>query len=70
MTNLARILFTVLCFGSFIAIFLITYRKGARGSYDDIARQIVDDDDTAGTPEKVASGAPGNDLTHVNGANK
>lgn len=71
MTNLARILFTVLCFGSFIVILLITYRKGARGGYDDIARQIVEDNDTVGDSEEDAAGAPGtNNLTHANGANK
>lgn len=46
MLNLARILFTVGCFGAFIVFVLIAYRKGAKAGYDHIAQEIVDDDDT------------------------
>ena len=46
MLDLARILFTVGCFGAFIVFVLIAYRKGAKSGYDQIAQEIVDDDDT------------------------
>ena len=46
MLDLARILFTVGCFGAFIVFVLIAYRKGAKSGYDQIAKEIVDDDDT------------------------
>ena len=62
MIDAARILFTVFCFGAFIGIVLITYRKGAKGSYDDIAQEIVDDDDV---PEVKKLRA---DSNHANGA--
>ena len=62
MVNTARILFTVFCFVSFILIVLLTYRKGAKSSYDDIARNVVDDDDL---PLQKGLGV---DLTRENGA--
>lgn len=62
MVNTARILFTVFCFVSFILIVLLTYRKGAKSSYDDIARNVVDDDDLS-----LQKGL-GVDLTRENGA--
>ncbi|MBQ5429089.1 MAG: CcoQ/FixQ family Cbb3-type cytochrome c oxidase assembly chaperone [Neisseriaceae bacterium] len=43
---MARILFTVGCFGAFLIFVLIAYRKGAKSGYDQIAQEIVDDDDT------------------------
>ncbi|MBO7381651.1 MAG: CcoQ/FixQ family Cbb3-type cytochrome c oxidase assembly chaperone [Neisseriaceae bacterium] len=46
MLSLARILFTVGCFGAFLIFVLIAYRKGAKSGYDQIAQEIVDDDDT------------------------
>ena len=46
MLDLARILFTVGCFGAFLIFVLIVYRKGAKSGYDQIAQEIVDDDDT------------------------
>ena len=46
MLSLARILFTVGCFGAFLIFVLIAYRKGAKSGYDKIAKEIVDDDDT------------------------
>ena len=49
MLDLARILFTVGCFGAFIVFVLIAYRKGAKSGYDQIAKEIVDDDDTPPT---------------------
>lgn len=44
--NLARILFTVGCFVAFLIFVLIVYRKGAKSGYDQIAKDIIDDDDT------------------------
>lgn len=65
--NLGRILFTVLCFGSFIILLFFTYRKGARKGYDDVARDIVDDDDSTDNLPNIN----GQDSsTHGNGANK
>ncbi|MBR7001425.1 MAG: CcoQ/FixQ family Cbb3-type cytochrome c oxidase assembly chaperone [Neisseriaceae bacterium] len=49
MLDLARILFTVGCFGAFIVFVLIAYRKGAKAGYDQIAKEVVDDDDTPPT---------------------
>ena len=43
--DLARILFTVGCFGAFLIFVLIVYRKGAKSGYDQIAKDIIDDDD-------------------------
>lgn len=45
MLGLSRILFTVLCFGSFILFVLIVYRRGAKREYDQIAQEIINDDD-------------------------
>ena len=66
MIDLARTLFTVVCFGAFIAFVLIADRKGAKAEYDQIARGIVDDDDTpiANTSSQKQSDS------HENGANK
>lgn len=65
--DLARILFTVICFGFFIIILFFTYRKGARKDYDDAARDIVDDDDSTEALPEVNSQ---DSFTHGNGANK
>ncbi len=41
----ARSLYTVICFGSFLIIILIVLRKGGKKEYDQIANNVVDDDD-------------------------
>ncbi len=41
----ARSLYTLICFGSFIIIVLIVLRRGGKKEYDNIAKEIVDDDD-------------------------
>lgn len=67
MITLARILFTVGCFSAFIIFVLITYRKGGKKSYDDVASGIIsDDDDPHGSSFEQSS----QDATHGNGANK
>lgn len=43
--TLARILFMIVCFVAFGLIWIITYRRGAKKSYDDVASQIIEDDD-------------------------
>lgn len=69
MLNMSRILFTLLCFGAFLIIMLITYRKGGKKDYDSFAEKIIDDDDTPknGGFEKHDLGQT---ETHENGANK
>ncbi|MDO5686187.1 MAG: CcoQ/FixQ family Cbb3-type cytochrome c oxidase assembly chaperone [Neisseria sp.] len=68
MIDLARILFTVLCFSAFIIFVLITYRKGARKGYKDVAQEIIDDNDTPWESTTAEHSSP--DATHGNGANK
>ncbi len=67
MIDLARILFTVGCFSAFIIFVLITYRKGGKKSYDEVARDIISDDDD---PQGASFEQSGQDATHGNGANK
>lgn len=68
MITLARILFTVGCFSAFIIFVLITYRKGGKKSYDEVANEIINDDDTP--HENTSFEQSSQDATHGNGANK
>lgn len=44
--TIARILYTLLCFGSFMLIAFFAYRKSSKKSYDEAANQLFEDDDT------------------------
>lgn len=44
--TLARILYTLLCLGSFILIVFFAYRKCSKKGYDEAANQMFNDDDT------------------------
>jgi cytochrome c oxidase cbb3-type subunit 4 len=45
-TSLARELFTVFCFGSFLLFAWIAYGKSSKQRYKEVAGMIIDDDDT------------------------
>jgi len=58
-TNLARELFTVFCFVSFIVFAWIAYSKSSKQRYKDVASMIIDDDDTPkpADPQQPCNGA-------------
>ncbi|BEV73706.1 MULTISPECIES: cbb3-type cytochrome c oxidase subunit 3 [unclassified Paludibacterium] len=45
-TNFARELFTVFCFASFLVFAWVAYSKRSKKRYNDVAKMIIDDDDT------------------------
>jgi len=45
-TNFARELFTVFCFVSFLLFGWIAYSKSSKKRYKEVARMVIDDDDT------------------------
>lgn len=44
-TNLARIMFTVFCFGTFIVILIGAFGKKSQKRYDEAANLVLDEDD-------------------------
>lgn len=63
---LSQILYTIVAFAFFVTIIFITYRKGAKQGYDDIGREIIEDDDDVHLDEAHEEGKNGSD--HHNGA--
>jgi len=45
-TNLARELFTVFCFVSFLVFAWVAYSRASKARYKDAASMIIEDDDT------------------------
>jgi cytochrome c oxidase cbb3-type subunit 4 len=56
-TNLARELFTLFCFASFLLFCWIAYSKSSKKRYQDVASMIIEDDDT---PKQTAEQQPCN----------
>lgn len=53
--TIARILYTLLCFGSFMLIAFFAYRKSSKKSYDEAANQLFEDDDTPRNEENQST---------------
>lgn len=54
--TIARILYTLLCFGSFIIIVFFAYKKSSKTNYDEAANQLFADDDTPHMEDQGMSG--------------
>ncbi|MCW3479611.1 cbb3-type cytochrome c oxidase subunit 3 [Neisseriaceae bacterium JH1-16] len=47
LTEVGRLLFTLLCFGTFIVVALIAYSKKSKKRYDEAANMLFDEDEPA-----------------------
>jgi len=48
LTEFGRLLFTLLCFGTFIVVVLIAYSKKSKKRYDEAANMLFDEDKPVG----------------------